>query len=454
MRRAAWACLLSVACSSEAPAPEAQVLLYVDTDAPLPPPPGQVLELGDHPPLFDSLRVDVFPPGAASACDGCSREIAVDRAMFGDDGASFGILVAEGHDGYRVRLRLYTARHRIDGMPSPYSSIDAFVRLPPVAPGEVAKVHVLLPTDAVATTLGTLDAPIDAEPGAPAGSLVGTWIQQTPCRGAPREGEVCIPGGAYWMGDPRDIFGLAWPVFSGYEQRLVVLSPFFLDAFEVTAGRFAALQPGTFVPWTGSSAGNTQLDFCTWSTEPERADYPMNCVSWAAARSHCVVQGGDLPTEAQYEYVASGLRGDDFVWGNSLPSCDDAVWGLGPIGQDWKSGCKDCRDPQAPPGALPWGTGAADRLALAAGAEVVNVAGSLREWCLDKFRPDHTECWNGAIEHDPLCVTHDPNGLRSIRGGAWNQCPAQMEAALRNGGAPTTALPDLGFRCARADSAD
>src|SRR4051812_39857114 len=43
--------------------PPGQLLLYVDTDAPLPPPAGETLR-GDEPSaLFEHVRIDVFRPG-------------------------------------------------------------------------------------------------------------------------------------------------------------------------------------------------------------------------------------------------------------------------------------------------------------------------------------------------------------------------------------------------------
>jgi len=451
IRRAAFAGLLCLACSSEPPPAEPQVVLYVTTDAPLPPPPGVALSPGDHPALFDALRTDVFPPGATVPCDGCSREVAVDRDMFRDRGASLGIMIQPGKDGYRARLRLFNARHRIDDEPSPYSSIDTVVALPPVGSGEVAEVHVLLPTDAAGAALGSLEAPVDPEPGTPPEDLVGTWIQQVPCRGVAREGEACIPGGAYWMGDAHSVEALASPMTAGREQRLVVLSPFFLDAKEVTVGRFAASAEGGFTPWTGSSSGDTEPDFCTHSADPERAGYPMNCVSWDTARAHCHLMGGDLPTEAQYEYAASGLRGDEFVWGNAVPECGDAVWGLPPIGNEWQGGCGGCRDPLDPPGKVPWRNSNADRLVLANGQAVEDLAGSVREWCLDDLRSDRSECWPSGVVHDPRCSARGLDDTRAVRGGSFTECPISMGAALRRGESASAIKATVGFRCARAD---
>ena len=44
---------------------------------------------------------------------------------------------------------------------------------------------------------------------------------------------------------------------------------------------------------------------CTWTSTPGgREDHPLTCVDWHSARSFCQFRGGDLPTEAQWEYAA------------------------------------------------------------------------------------------------------------------------------------------------------
>src|SRR5690606_2650586 len=73
----ALAALALVGCSDDLP-PIGQVRLAIDTDAPLPPPPGEVLGPAEPAPLFDSLRVDVYPPGASEPCAGCSRTFGLD----------------------------------------------------------------------------------------------------------------------------------------------------------------------------------------------------------------------------------------------------------------------------------------------------------------------------------------------------------------------------------------
>lgn len=55
-------------------------------------------------------------------------------------------------------------------------------------------------------------------------------------------------------------------------------------------------------------------DKCTWSTMPSgKEDFPMNCVSWAEARTFAKWVGADLPTEAEWRWAAQD------VWGRVSP---------------------------------------------------------------------------------------------------------------------------------------
>src|SRR5207247_3841535 len=105
-----------------------------------------------------------------------------------------------------------------------------------------------------------------------------------------------------------------------------------LDVREVTVGAFRAAgiahPPDGIVDYgdprdSGGSVGIT----CTFSsTEVGTDDLPTNCLTWAKAHEYCLSVGRDLPTEAQFEYAASGLRGSTYVWGEEDPLCPDAVF--------------------------------------------------------------------------------------------------------------------------------
>ena len=250
-------CALALACAQrERVVTPGQVVLHVDTDAPVPAALGQPASLAA--PLFDRLRVDIFPPGAAAPCAGCTNEFEIDAALFTANQVSFGFAPPFGVSGYRARIRLFkTSFADPSGEPDKDSTVDVTVALPVVDADVIVDASVVLSTETVGTRVGSLDAPAPTTPGAPKGSLVGTWsgAARVDCAKAPPPGAVCVPGGAYWMGNPRA------PGFNprsyAPEPRLVVLSPFFMAATEVVVQDFRASGRTPKESWTGQSSGIT-----------------------------------------------------------------------------------------------------------------------------------------------------------------------------------------------------
>ena len=109
---------LALACEKAAPAPAAvgQLVLWLDTDAPLPTatPPGPM----DPAPLFDRVRVDVLPLDGTT-CD-CTREFDVTTDSM-SAGVSFGV-IPSGPSGVTLRVRLFRAGVTLDGQPAPDST--------------------------------------------------------------------------------------------------------------------------------------------------------------------------------------------------------------------------------------------------------------------------------------------------------------------------------------------
>ncbi len=425
-------------CSDSLP-PRGQVLLYIDTDAVLPPPEGSPPEPLLAPlPLFDRLTVEIFAPGEDAPCAGCLREFVIDRSHFGAEPPSVGIAPPPGEAGYRARIRLFRARAAHAEV-----SLETTVALPEVEEEGIVEAHVVLRTDDVGVPIGSLDAPIDPLPGRAFGSLAGSWpgAERRDCVAPPLPGEVCVPGGAFWMGE-RDLVGSA---HDGDRERLVVVSPFYIDATELTveAARAAGLTPQ---PWSGSY-GQGVLDWCTYTAEPGPHDArPVNCISWQQAEDHCASRGGALPTEAQWEYVARALGKRRYSWGLDPPRCADAVWGFGlpplePV----------CPIVNVVGGPLPPGSGPRDRLELPGGV-IVDLAANLREWTRDVWNAQDEACWTPAgVRWDPVCALPGALGpdQRSVRGDGFHQNVVVISAAARTYDVLLSRNPFTGLRCAR-----
>ena len=440
--------LLLASCDPAALPPTGQFVVHVTTDAPLPQRAGNETE--EVVPLFDRLRIEVFPQGASSPCAECVREFEVDAALVDRGDASMGVVPPSGSVGTRIRVRLF--RGTLDATsPRPGSTIEQVIALPRTPEEGIRHLTVTLLTEKVGDPQGTLDDPVVAVAGQPPRGVVGTWsgARRSGCDGSSRDGEVCIPGGPFWLGDPRIDFTGAIDMQGGVE-RLVVLSPFFLDDREVTVGAFRAsgleerTQSGAVFNPRPAGGG----DFCTYRETPGPDDtLPVNCVTWRLAEAYCVSQGKRLPTEAELAYAASGLGEHSYVWGEDIPVCGDAVFERG----DADGACATLGL-----GPTSAGQGARDRLDPGGGM-VFDLAGNLMEFAADFWQLDEEPCWFGSgVLRDPLC--DEPSALdrigRTVRGGDFTDPPLFLRAALRTYmlGESKATNEQVGFRCARGGS--
>lgn len=238
--------------------------------------------------------------------------------------------------------------------------------------------------------------------GAPA-SPASTARVPTPAPGAPL---TCppkmrlVPGGRFWVGSDPD------EGFSADESPrfLTDLAPFCMDETEVTAGAY-----GACVERGACQAPPREHVLCNFA-RPERADHPMNCISWQLADAYCRAEGGRLPSESEFEYVArGGDRYRKYPWGDESPD-GRACW----------KHAGTCRVKSFAPGAF----GLSD------------VSGNVWEW---------TATWYGAYPWPPT------NGFAKVsRGGSFSRrFEKWMHTRLRDRAAPHKSGSHLGFRCAQ-----
>ena len=292
-----------------------------------------------------------------------------------------------------------------------------------------------------------------------------------PSSGAPLyDGEVCVSGGMFFLGS-LDFIGavvaggeepeareLNIPGFLSVPERVAIVPPMFFDTYEVSVARWRrAVEVDGFVPpdltpernegpLATTTVGLTDpRALCTWSIAPRgREEYPVNCLTWLAARSFCQFYGGDLPTEAQWEHAAAAADRDaetKFPWGADFPSCEQAVVGrldtvitLGESNECIHLGF----------GPQPIGASLNDVTA----SGVVGIGGSMGEWVLDSFRSYKTNCWAAQGILDPVCW-EDNAGYRSYRGGEWRGLRTHTRPTVRTGSAIDNIGWLFGFRCVR-----
>lgn len=300
----------------------------------------------------------------------------------------------------------------------------------------------------------------------PKDSLNGTFGAVTPCDRTllrtPRENlledEACIDGGAFVLGnlDVDTGGGDSTGYFlSGAPERVAVLSSFRIDRFEVTVARWRdAVMKGFVAPDATPKRNEAPTDpkkppddltHCTYSdSNQNRENHPVNCVSWTSARAYCQFIGGDLPTEAQWEYAAQVFGRPiktSLPWGEIDPQCDTVVFGRlnNTIFGDGR-----CLD-KFPQGVAPANTDAATDKTI--GADIVGMGGNLNELTIDSALGMNTVCWLRAPLHDPTCIDPDDMGAKVTRGGDWTQNTIGVFSGVRwgKGGLPSSVI---GFRCA------
>jgi formylglycine-generating enzyme required for sulfatase activity len=186
------------------------------------------------------------------------------------------------------------------------------------------------------------------------------------------------------------------------------------------------------------------------TTDPQQSTRALNCVTQGLAEALCESVGGQLPSEAQWEW-AGGSREHRWLypWGDNDPPCG-AIVEVGPE----RPPCTvaDC-DPLSGFRVYPDPVGTHPFDSTIDGA--LDMSGNLREWIYDAFEPYTGECWRqGSYRRvDPVC---DPNSTSTdvigipYRGGAYNPTgPYPYRVPMRALAASDYPWVELGFRCAR-----
>jgi formylglycine-generating enzyme required for sulfatase activity len=237
------------------------------------------------------------------------------------------------------------------------------------------------------------------------------------------------------------------------------VSDFYLDKYEATVGRLRkfvdaglGIQPhppsngaGAHPKITGSgwnAAWNAKLSASTdalratlkcpgndptWTDAPgSNESKPVTCLDWFTAFAFCAWDGGRLPTEAEWNYAASGGSEQRcYPWSNPPRSrvIDDT----------YVAYCGGtCRSPlnvgsKSPKGDGRWGQS--------------DLGGNAWEWMLD---------WNASTFPMPChdCAVVEGGTYRNFRSGAYNDLASTIRSATRH-----VSFPEyhgiVGVRCAR-----
>jgi formylglycine-generating enzyme required for sulfatase activity len=230
---------------------------------------------------------------------------------------------------------------------------------------------------------------------------------------------VFVEGGSFQMGSdhPPDV---APELVRETPQHEVSVSSFAMMRHEVTGAMLGdCVDAGICTLNTG---GN-----CLDPFDPANADRPANCLDWEGAGALCAFLGGRLPSESEWEYVAtSGGQPVEFPWGDEPPDCERA----NPPAPDVTSSCGDglwevCSRPD---GDSEWG--------------FCDLAGNAFEWNQDWFWDDYSSHpTDGSAQEEMLF------DFRVMRGGGVNSA-VPPRVRQRTFHPPDFYYSGMGVRCA------
>ncbi len=214
---------------------------------------------------------------------------------------------------------------------------------------------------------------------------------------------VDIPGGRFSMGGPGG---------EGDElpAREVTISPFRMGKYEVTNAEFERFmpehrkvrdeysfrdrEPVIYVSWVQAAR------YCNWLSKQNGLNAAYDEKTWKLISG---ANGFRLPTEAEWEYAASG-RGENrrYPWGNDLPTQDRCNFAPDALKIDALQ-AKNMGKGTRIVGDFPAGVSRDG---------VYDLAGNVAEWCTDTYLD-----YPAGPVADP--VSEGPSPHRSIRGGSW-----------------------------------
>ncbi len=222
----------------------------------------------------------------------------------------------------------------------------------------------------------------------------------------------------------------------------VQLDAFQIDQTEVTNAQFAAFlneqgnqeEGGTV--WLDLDSSFVLIEEGGNAFQPlaDFENHPVVKVTWYGANAYCQWAGGQLPTEAQWEYVARGSAGNVFPWGDEfdgtrLNYCD--------------SNCEFDGDETVDDGyarTAPVGSYAAGDSWI--GAQ--DMAGNVWEWTADWYDANYYNSFNETV----LNITGPTTGdFKVLRGGGWVSFPDGVRGATRGSVTPVFSDVRVGFRC-------
>jgi formylglycine-generating enzyme required for sulfatase activity len=236
---------------------------------------------------------------------------------------------------------------------------------------------------------------------------------------------VRVDGGTFYMGSNR----------GESDERpvhLVSVNSFNISKTEITNIQYAAFLNECSIGSSGNLNGNKLIDlpseYCKleyidgkWRTKAGYENYPAVMVTWYGACEYCSWAGGRLPTEAEWEYAASGgCRSNGYTYAGSN-RIEEVAWFTD------NSGNRVHEVAAKKPNEL----------------GLYDMSGNVWEWCYDWY----SGSYSSRAQNNPVGASSGSD--RVSRGGSWYDNTVSCRVANRYYGTPGYGDILLGFRLVR-----
>lgn len=254
-----------------------------------------------------------------------------------------------------------------------------------------------------------------------------------------------ITAGEFMMGTPDNESGHS---AMELQHKVILTRDYYIGTYEITNGQYAQFLNATGVPdvsgdlspitaevegfgtqtlFQKSPNWNVRYDSALgkWVPVLDKTDVPMSYVTWYGAKAYADWIGGELPTEAQWEYACRAGTTTAWSFGGDYSMISEYAW------------CDENSKDNGPSevGQLkpnPWG--------------LYDMHGNLYEWVNDWFDSNY-----GIENLTSDTVVEDPVGPESslykvIKGGSWFNYWHYLRSGYRNVYFPAGASDCNGFR--------
>jgi formylglycine-generating enzyme required for sulfatase activity len=219
-------------------------------------------------------------------------------------------------------------------------------------------------------------------------------------------------------------------------RHTVYLDAFHIDRYEVTNAQYKKFIDAN-PQWQKNRIPEKYHDgdyLKHWNGNnypPDKGKHPVVYVSWYAAMAYAEWRGKRLPTEAEWEKAARGVRyGRDYAWGDSL---DPSKANYGEeIGDTTPVGTYDMN-----------------------GYGLYDMTGNVWEWCLDEYDADFYSIspprnpLSGRVVNNILSNFTNIRSARVLRGGSWVSNAKFVRVSDRTRFTPRITNNARGFRCVK-----